>query len=253
MARARIGTSGFSYKHWKGVFYPDKLPQRKWLEFFCEHFDTLELNNSFYRLPERSAFERWAAATPEDFTFAVKVSRYITHIRRLKDPDEPVHRMVERAEGLGHKLGPLLFQLPPNFGKDLDRLRRLLDLRRPGMRWVFEFRNREWFDDDVLGALCDEGSALCVHDALEDCPVAATADFAYLRLHGSKAHQGDYSRKELERWASVARGWLDDGIDAYVYFNNDAYGYAVKNAKKLIELTSTSLAAAGSGRGRRGG
>ena len=240
MSQAFIGTSGYVYKHWKGVFYPEDLPASKWLAFYCEHFSTLELNNPFYRLPTRKTFVKWRDRTPDDFIFAVKFSRFLTHIKRLKEPDEPVDRFYSRAEGLGKKLGPVLFQLPPNFKPDLDRLRDLLVLRGPKQRWVLEFRNSGWFTDEVLDTLHENGCGFCVHDGTAGCPTVATADFAYVRFHGTSAHNGNYDRKALRKWADKIEEWLADGLDVHAYFNNDVGGYAVQNAKTLIELTSVA-------------
>jgi len=238
MANLFIGTSGFSYNHWKGVFYPEDVPASHWLEFYAQHFGTVELNNPFYRLPARQAFEKWAEQTPDDFVFAVKFSRFLTHIKRLKDPEEPLDRFMSRADALGRKLGPILFQLPPNFKPDLDRLANLLMLRPPDSRWVLEFRNPEWFSDEVLDLLREHGTALCVQDSTEGCPTAATARFAYVRFHGTPTANGSYDKKLLRSWAHQFEQWLGDGIDVYAYFNNDMMGYAVKNAMELINLAA---------------
>lgn len=240
MAEVFIGTSGYAYRHWKGVFYPNKLPSSQWLAFYCEHFSTVELNNPFYRLPSRDAFVRWKQGTPAGFTFAVKFSRFLTHVKRLKEPEGPLDRFYSRAGGLGSKLGPVLFQLPPNFKPDLDRLRSLLMLRSKDQRWVLEFRNSEWFTDKVLDTLREYGASFCVHDATEGCPTAVTARLAYLRLHGTPTHDGNYDRRALRKWARQIEEWLAHGIDVYAYFNNDVGGYAVANAKQLIEMASVA-------------
>jgi len=238
MANLLIGTSGYSYNHWKDVFYPADLPSSRWLEFYAQQFDTVELNNPFYRLPSREAFQKWAEQVPDDFTFAVKFSRFLTHIKRLKDPEEPLDRFMSRADALGRKLGPVLFQLPPNFKPDLGRLADLLMLRPPNARWVLEFRNAEWFSDDVLDLLRENGAALCVQDSTPGCPTVATAPFAYVRFHGTPTHDGSYDRKLLRPWARRFEQWLSDGIDVYAYFNNDLMGYAVMNARELISMAS---------------
>jgi len=236
LARAFIGTSGYAYDHWKGVFYPDRLPPDRWLEFYAGHFDTVEINNTFYHLPTHAAFVNWRQKTPDAFTFAVKMSRYLTHIKRLKDPGEPLRRFFDNAAGLGSKLGPVLFQLPPNFKPDLGRLRDLLALRNGNMRWVLEFRNAAWFNDDVLAVLREAGVGFCVHDAVERCPAVATAGFAYVRFHGVPTYAGRYDKRTLRKWSRRMEDWIGDGLDVYAYFNNDAAGHAVENAKELAEM-----------------
>jgi len=236
MATAYIGTSGYVYNHWKGVFYPADLPAARWFEFYCGHFRTVEINNSFYQLPGRSTFENWRKKSPRQFVFTVKVSRYLTHMKKLKDPEEPLTRFLANAGGLGGKLGPLLFQLPPNFKPNVQRLRGLLALRKKNMRWVFEFRRKAWFEDEIIDALRKGGAGFCVHDITEGCPATATADFAYLRLHGGETNGGKYDRSVLRRWSKQINKWLAGGLDVFVYFNNDIKGYAITNAKELIGM-----------------
>lgn len=241
MATAYIGTSGYVYNHWRGVFYPDGLPVDEWLRFYCRHFGTVEINNTFYQLPERSTFENWKKNSPRDFVFTVKFSRYLTHMKRLKDPEDPLRRFLANAAGLGRKLGPMLFQLPPNFKPSVERLNGLLALRKRSTQWVFEFRNKEWFEDEILDRLREAGAGFCVHDITEGCPVLATANFAYLRLHGGETEAGDYDTPVLKRWAGQIAQWLDAGLDVFVYFNNDIEGYAIKNARELIGMVEPSM------------
>jgi len=242
MPAAYIGTSGYVYNHWRSVFYPEGLPAGRWFEFYCRHFRTVEINNSFYRLPERSTFENWKKVSPRGFVFTVKVSRYITHMKKLKEPEKPLERFLGNASGLGKKLGPLLFQLPPNFKPNVERLKALLALRRRSARWVFEFRNSDWFKDEILAALRQAGAGFCVHDITGGCPAIATANFAYLRLHGGETNGGEYSEAVLQRWAGQINKWLAAGLDAFVYFNNDIHGYAVANARTLIRMVGAPAA-----------
>jgi uncharacterized protein YecE (DUF72 family) len=236
VATAYVGTSGYVYNHWRKLFYPEGLPADDWFRFYCAHFRTVEINNSFYQLPLRSTFEKWKKTAPGGFIFTVKVSRFLTHMKKLKDPEDPLKRFLANARGLGRKLGPLLFQLPPNFKANLPRLQHLLALRKKGMQWVFEFRNKDWFRDEILDSLREGGAGFCVHDITEGCPATATASFAYLRLHGGETAAGKYDTPTLKRWAAVANRWLDQGLDVFVYFNNDIEGYAIVNAKELITL-----------------
>jgi len=235
-ATVYIGTSGYVYDHWRGVFYPEGLPAGDWLSFYCRHFRTVEINNSFYQLPSRRTFENWRKTAPPRFLFTVKMSRYLTHMKKMKDPEEPLDKFLGNASALKTKLGPILFQLPPNFKPNVERLRHLLSLRPAKQQWVFEFRNKDWFGDEVLDTHRHGGAGFCVHDITEGCPIAATAHFAYLRLHGGETKDGNYSAGVLRRWAGQIGHWIDNGMDVFVYFNNDIHGYAVSNARDLIDL-----------------
>jgi len=217
------------------MFYPEDLPATRWFQFYCNHFRTVELNNPFYRLPSFQAFHAWREQSPDGFLFAVKASRYLTHIKRLKDPHEPLERLLDNAAGLGEKLGPLLFQLPPNFGPDLDRLRDLLELRKAADRWTIEFRHAGWFSDAVLELLRASNVALCIQDMTPGCPRVATADFVYTRFHGTHEHDGNYSDSTLHRHSREIEKWLDSGLDVYAYFNNDVGGHAVLNAAFMLK------------------
>ena len=230
-----IGTSGWHYDHWQHLFYPDKLAKAKWLEFYARHFTTVELNNSFYRLPSEQAFAAWRDSSPANFTFAVKVSRFITHIKRLKNSEEPVDTFLARAKILVEKLGPLLYQLPPNMHRDDARLESFLSILPQGMKHVLEFRHESWLDDRVFEILGRYNVGLCVFDMpYFSCPLVATADFAYIRFHGSTGlYSSCYSDDELAEWARRLASLPSKVKAIYVYFNNDAEAFAVRNAMTL--------------------
>jgi uncharacterized protein YecE (DUF72 family) len=234
----RIGCSGWSYEDWRGPVYPADEPEARWLELYAEWFDTVELNASFYRLPTRKAAARWATATPPGFCFAVKASRYLTHVKRLRELPPGLERFYERIEPLreARKLGPVLWQLPPRFRRDDERLAAALDALPPG-RHAFEFRDETWFAADVYALLRAHDVALVVADRAprKPSPWADTAGWAYLRFHRGRARGGDYGRRALETWAkriSSARG------DVFAYFNNDWEGFAVADARLLKRLVS---------------
>lgn len=230
-----IGTSGWQYRDWRGPFYPPETPVRSWLESYAARFATVESNNAFYRLPERHTFEAWAARTPDDFVMAVKVSRFLTHIKRLADPQEPVARFVGRVTGLGAKLGPVLLQLPPQLPADTARLEAALDEFPPGIRVAVEFRHRSWFTDDVRRILTDRGVALCLADRRGSLtPTWRTAGWTYLRFHeGRAAPRPCYGRDALRTWAErLAAEWAPVD-DCFVYFNNDPRGCAPRDAARF--------------------
>jgi len=232
----RIGTSGWTYPHWKAVFFPADCPKPKWLEYYTEHFDTVELNATFYRLPKLKIFENWHARTPDHFLWAVKASKYITHTRRLKEADEPLERFYAASSGLKEKLGPILFQLPPSLPFDEKIFRRFCQTLEPSKRYALEVRHPSWISDRVFTLLDDFKIAFCIAETADRYPFyeAVTTDFVYIRLHGSqKLYASDYSEKELEIWARKIKAW---GKDTYVYFDNDFGGYAVKNAKRLKDM-----------------
>lgn len=233
-----VGTSGWVYPHWKGVFYPANLPSRDWLSFYSSHFRTVEINNSFYRLPSEDAFKSWAQSTPQGFLFSVKASRFITHVKKLNVTTEPVERFLERARLLGPKLGPILFQLPPGWSCNPERLEAFLELLPADLPFAFEFRDESWFNERVYALLEKKGVALCLISLPGFvCPVKVTAPFVYIRMHGSgTVYGGLYSLEELSYWARLAKNFLKEGLDLYVYFNNDAFGFAVRNAAEFIEM-----------------
>jgi uncharacterized protein YecE (DUF72 family) len=239
--RARVGCSGWNYADWRDVVYPKGLLQSRWLEHYATLFDTVEVNSTFYRLPKRESVARWVGQTPDDFVFAVKASRYLTHIRRLRDLKGGVERFYERIELLARtpKMGPVLWQLPANFRRDDERLRQAL-AALPNGRHAFEFRHESWFTPEVYDLLREHDAALVIGDHPER-PFQAhelTADWTFIRFHyGSRGRNGNYSESELEEWAVRIDGWRRHA-DVYAYFNNDWRGYAVRNAlwlrKRLV-------------------
>jgi uncharacterized protein YecE (DUF72 family) len=233
----RIGTSGWHYEDWAGRFYPSGLPKSKWLEYYSKHFNTVEINNTFYHLPKEQTFENWRKQAPKNFLFTVKASRYITHIKRLNDPREPLERFFERANILQEHLGPVLYQLPPSFHKDLDRLKDFLLALLKKRVAVFEFRHESWFSQDTYDLLKEFNAAFCIHDLVSiPTPRVITSDIIYVRFHGPTGkYEGNYSKSSLQSWAK----WIKDNFKGkkavYAYFNNDYNAYAVKNAKTLKE------------------
>jgi uncharacterized protein YecE (DUF72 family) len=241
-ATIHVGTSGWSYEHWRERFYPRDLPKARWLAFYAQTFATVELNSSFYHLPSEKAFAGWRGTTPDGFTFAVKVSRFITHIKKLKDCGEPVETFISRAGLLGPKLGPLLYQLPPGLRRDDSLLEAFLSLLPAGLRHVFEFRHESWHCEDVFDILRRHRAGFCAFDMPGlTTPTVITSDFAYVRFHGSRhMYGGCYSDEELDDWARRIAASAT-GLEAvYAYFNNDFDGFAVRNAITLREkLTGT--------------
>lgn len=237
----RIGTSGFHYKHWKGPFYPEKCPASKMLDHYLEHFDTVELNNSFYRLPEASAFDCWREATPGNFIFAVKASRFITHNKKLKDPENALDNLLPRAAHLGPKLGPILFPLPPHWKVNPERLTNLLEILPRDVRYAFEFRELSWINSEIDAILKKFNAAFCIYElAGYHSPLHVTADFTYVRLHGPAAgkYQGSYSNDKLREWADQIKRWSRQLHAIYLYFDNDQLGYAAANAITLKSLVA---------------
>lgn len=234
-----IGTSGYSYFHWwDGVFYPADLPQHKWLEYYCQHFDTVELNNTFYRLPNEKTFKSWYERTPKNFIFAVKVNRYITGIKRLTDVNEALKLFLRRVDILKEKLGVLLFQFPPNFKLNFERLKEFLKILPNYYRSCFEFRHKTWFVKEVYELLHRKNISFCIADWPNfDISPEITGDFLYIRRHGvtqnGRLYSNCYTNKELKDLVRLVKRY---NLDAYIYFNNDAYGYAVKNAMELKNM-----------------
>jgi len=240
-----IGTSGWAYPHWRERFYPAKLPAREHLPFYASHFITVELNNSFYRQPAREQFQAWARQVPAGFRFAVKASRYISHIRRLAVEPASVERVVDAARGLGDRLGPILFQFPPQWECDLPRLQAFLPLLPARERYAFEFRHASWLTEAVCDLLRAHRSALCIPDH-PDMPqrLELTTDFAYIRMHTGEQGPG-YSQAELARWAERIDAWRRQGIEIYLYFNNDAEACAVRDARRVLGLIEPAAATHG--------
>jgi uncharacterized protein YecE (DUF72 family) len=236
----RIGCSGWNYDSWRhGVFYPERCPARLWLEYYARYFDTVEVNATFYRLPTVKAVEGWVDQTPDDFVFAVKMSRYVTHVKRLRDLAPSMELFYKRIEPLARsaKLGPVLWQLPPTFRRDDDRLAAALS-QLPAGRHAFEFRHESWFTPDVMGLLREHGVALVIGDRPEVHSFQThelTTDWTFVRFHsGTRGRRGNYSERELREWAGQLRSW--PVRKACVYFNNDWEGFAVRNARRLREL-----------------
>lgn len=237
-----VGTSGWQYPHWRPVFYPERLPQKMWLPYFAERFRTVEVNNTFYNLPGDSVFEHWRQVSPPDFVFALKMSRFLTHLKRLRDPEEPVKRFLERAGRLGPKLGPVLVQLPPRFKVDVDRLDATLRLFPRSVRVAVEFRDDTWFVPEVRALLERRHVALCLADSpRRRQPMWRTAAWGFVRFHeGAGSRAPGYERDALRRWVDrVAENWPARD-DVYVYFNNDAEGYALRDAVTFAELAAAS-------------
>jgi uncharacterized protein YecE (DUF72 family) len=244
----RIGCSGWNYTSWRGRFYPKDLPVSRWLGYYQDLFDTVEVNNTFYRLPDAATFAAWRRQTHDGFLMSVKASRYLTHLKRLVDPEEPVHRLFARVASLGARLGPVLYQLPPTLTLDVDRLASFLDAlprtlpararprtpRRP-IRHVIEFRHASWYVDEVFQVLAARGVAICLHDkpgsAFDD---AAIGPFVYVRFHGPTGRYGGcYTDEALAAWARKLAAARRRGRDVFAYFNNDVDGFAVRNAQTL--------------------
>jgi uncharacterized protein YecE (DUF72 family) len=233
----RIGTSGWIYQHWRGIFYPPKLPQRAWFEYYAGSFDTVEINNSFYRLPSAETFQEWRKQAPRGFVYAVKASRYLTHMKKLSAPEEPLKTFFERARKLGKTLGPVLYQLPPYWHVNLERFEHFCKALPKKYTHVVEFRDASWLIEDVFRVMEKYNVALCIHDmAPLKVPERVTADTVYVRFHGVERYSGSYPKRELEMCARRIEDWQKQKLDVYVYFNNDIGGYAVENARTLKEL-----------------
>lgn len=232
-----MGTSGWVYKHWKERYYPRGLPAARWFSHYASEFGTVEINNSFYRLPPPETFRKWRDQAPPGFLYAVKGNRFITHVKKLKDPREPLRRFLSAARELGPALGPILFQLPPSWRLDLQRLRTFVGHLPGDLRFVFEFRDPSWIHDDVRRLLDDAGQGYCMHDMRgHPWPEWVTGPLAYVRFHGpsGKKYAGDYPTSSLHRWAKRLSEIAASGRDVYAYFNNDVDGHALKNARELI-------------------
>ena len=231
-ASVKIGTSGYQYEHWKGIFYPDSLPKTQWFDFYAQYFGTVELNNTFYNLPKEKTFDDWFNNAPDGFCFALKYSRYGTHMKRLKDPEGHISLFLHHARHLKTKLGPVLVQLPPNWNANPERAAAFLEQAPSTQRWAFEFRDSSWLCDEMYAVLRQYNAALVIHDMLDNHPARITADWVYLRFHGNN-YSGNYSEQKLSAVARKVKEYLEDGLDVYVYFNNDMAGCAVQDALDL--------------------
>jgi uncharacterized protein YecE (DUF72 family) len=240
--RIYVGTSGWHYRHWIGTFYPRETKASEQLAYYVNNFNTVELNNPFYRLPSKETFLRWRKTVPDDFLFSVKASRFITHMKKLKDPEESLKQFLDHASGLKEKLGPILFQLPPGWGVNADRLKEFLRALPKKFSYVFEFRNTTWYAPEIISLLKEYNCAFCIYElAGHITPLEVTANFVYVRLHGpGNKYQGSYTAKDLRLWHKRSLEWLDQKKDVFIYFDNDQAGYAAQNAADLLKLISRS-------------
>jgi uncharacterized protein YecE (DUF72 family) len=232
----RIGCSGYVYDDWKGIFYPRELPKSRWFDHYASRFDTVEINGTFYHLPEAATFDAWRKRAPRGFRYALKLNRYGTHLKHLKDPEQWVGRFVGRAEHLKSYLGPILVQLPPRWHVDVNRLARFLEVAPRRHRWAVEIRDESWLCDEVYETLADHGAALVIHDLIDHHPRVQTANWVYLRFHGPNGQErytGDYSSPALVAVAKRVAAHLGEGRDVYAYFNNDYGGRAIDCAERL--------------------
>lgn len=245
MAAIEVGTSGWQYGHWRGSFYPAGLPQPAWFARYASVFSTVELNNSFYRQPKEGTWDAWREQAPAGFCYAVKANRFITHMKRFKDPEGPLERFFAGAERLQSHLGPVLFQAPPNFQRTPENLARLdafFAAVPQGIVSVIEFRHTSWYDDAVYELLRRRRISFCIHDMMKlATPVLVTGPAAYLRFHGSDArYGGNYSDAMLQQWAEQIRGLQREVNSVWCYFNNDIGGHAPRNALTLRQLLGAS-------------
>ncbi|WP_028970516.1 DUF72 domain-containing protein [Sphingomonas sp. URHD0057] len=233
--RVHVGCSGWVYRHWKGSFYPEGLPQKRWFERYASEFDTVEINASFYRLPLASTFDKWHDQAPPGFRYAVKANRFITHMKKLKDCEEALDTFVDLAQRLKSYLGPILYQLPPSLHKDLPRLEPFLNLLPTSVEHVFEFRHNSWYHEDVLALLDRHGAGFVTHDLVGlKTPRWASGRTAYVRLHGTGGkYRGRYSDGQLHEWAEWLLAQRDEGRSVWAYFNNDIGGDAIEDARTL--------------------
>jgi uncharacterized protein YecE (DUF72 family) len=232
----RVGTSGFAYKEWKGSFYPEKLPDSEMLQFYSQHFSSVEINNTFYRMPTEGLLSKWAGTVQEGFQFALKANQQITHIQRLRNSESTLKRFLEVASVLndGNHLGPVLVQLPPNFKADLNVLEEFLKLRPPAFRMAFEVRHDSWHTEETYALLRKYGTALCIAETDEgEPPVVLTANFTYLRLR-----RETYTDKQLSAWNDRIEDWLRQGVDVFAYFKHEDAGKATAYANRLLNKRS---------------
>jgi uncharacterized protein YecE (DUF72 family) len=254
--RAHIGCSGWNYKDWRGIVYPADYPQRRWFEHYATLFDTVEINNTFYRLPQESTVEHWAAQAPEGFVYAAKLGQFGSHRMKLRDAVSWLPNHLDRVRRLGAHLGPTLVQLPPRWKRNVERLDEFLAAAPSDLRWAVELREPSWVHDDTFEVLRRHGAALCIHDLLPDHPWELTTDWTYLRFHGPEAltakYWGEYTGRRLWRVADRLGPLLDAGHDVYGYFNNDHQGFAVRDATWLRRRLGVSAVADEEDRAPRG-
>jgi uncharacterized protein YecE (DUF72 family) len=237
-----IGCSGWQYAHWRGDFYPAELPQTRWLEYYAERFDTVEINNTFYRLPEAPTFAAWGRRAPRGFVYAVKASRFLTHMKKLKDPKEPLDRFFTRAKRLEHAFGPVLYQLPPNMKVNMERLETFLEALPRTRRHTIEFREPSWYTDEVFDCLTQHQVALCAHDMNASATgKLQVGPFVYVRFHGPQKYMGRYPDDVLDGWAAWLADRAREGRPVYAYFNNDVGGHAPRDAVRLRDALASRL------------
>jgi len=237
--KIHIGTSGWHYSHWKGPFYPGSLPKKEFLRYYAAYFQTVEINNSFYQLPKKETLTVWRNSVPSGFIFTAKASRYITHMKKLKDPIDSLNGLLTAVEVLGDTLGPILFQLPPRWRFNPQRLSNFLDSLPPGYRYAFEFRDPTWFDTRAYEMMSKHGAAFCIYElAGLLSPKEVTTDFIYIRLHGpaEQPYRGQYDTHVLAGWAAAFSTWVRQGKEIFCYFDNDEAGYAAQDALRLQEM-----------------
>ena len=243
MGRIRIGCSGWNYKHWRGLFYPEKLPVKRWFEHYAATFDTVEINNSFYRLPTAETFAKWRDQAPEGFCYAVKANRFLTQAKKLKDCAEPLQRMMTPFRHLGDRLGPILYQLPPRFRSNMERLDEFLTLAPKDVTNVFEFREKSWLTEEMLALLDRHGASFCVHDMAGSATRRwAVGPIAYVRFHGGGGkYWGRYSDDALLSWTDWIVEQAQGGRPVWCYFNNDIEGHAIHDALTLRAMVAQAL------------
>jgi uncharacterized protein YecE (DUF72 family) len=246
---ARVGTSGWQYDDWRGVVYPPEVPRRRWFEHYCTLFDTVEIDSTFYRLPSAATVDRWSDQAPPGFLYSPKLGGFCTHRRKLREPHGWLPRHLERVRRLGEHLGPNLVQLPPHWRRNTGRLDEFLTAAPDDVRWAVELRDESWVHEETFEVLGRHGAALCLHDLLPSQPWVLTAGWTYVRFHGPHAteepHAGRYTGRRLRPVAERLRGWMDDGVEVFAYFNNDLGGHAVTDARWL----AAGLGADGAGPG----
>ncbi len=237
-----IGCSGWHYPHWRGDFYPDALPTRLWFDHYARHFDTVEINNTFYRLPDPATFRSWRSRAPDGFTFAVKASRFLTHMKKLKEPQAPLDLFFSRARELGRTLGPVLYQLPPGWPLNLERLRAFLAALPRRRVHVLELRDPTWYTEEVFTLLASHRVGLCLHDMQGSASgMVDVGPLVYVRFHGTDRYSGSYSDERLARWADWLVARVRRDVPVYAYFNNDVGGHAPKDAARLRRFIAERL------------
>ena len=238
--KIRIGTSGYQYKHWKGDFYPKELAVSEWFTYYIKYFDTVEINNTFYKMADADTFASWRDAAPKNFIYAIKYSRFGTHLKKLKDPEGHVNYFLDRVSHLEETLGPVLVQLPPNWKRNMERLEKFLEVTPPDLDWAVEIRDPDWLSEELYELLDRKNAPLVIHDMIPDHPRIITTDWIYMRFHGQN-YSGSYTNEELDRIGDDIADHAANGRDVYVYFNNDLGGHAIRNALTLKEKLENLL------------